>query len=187
VAARQDLEHNATLYTNMSNRFKELEEENLGCTDELEEILDGKNSKLCTTEKEAIEWTKERQDLLVRLGQIKVEKFNYIYKLLPMMISCMLQIHDYKKSLSEFNMDIHTQWGKGLSVDKTDKEILEKEYPFVTKVAKGYRHFVAELMKVHPGPAPVATSSAPTGSASLVGAVVSSTQKETKFVRGFVE
>nr|GEW99589.1 hypothetical protein [Tanacetum cinerariifolium] len=31
VTARQDLEHSATLYTNMSNRFKELREERLGC------------------------------------------------------------------------------------------------------------------------------------------------------------
>ncbi|GJW92486.1 hypothetical protein Tco_0170039 [Tanacetum coccineum] len=84
-----------------------------------------KNSELAITEKESTEWVKERQDLLVRLGQTKVEKFDCIRKLLPVVVRSLLQSHEYKSSLSEpFNLAIQVVRGKGLSVGRTDEEIL---------------------------------------------------------------
>ncbi|GJV14550.1 hypothetical protein Tco_1359873 [Tanacetum coccineum] len=100
-----------------------------------------------------------------------------------------------KKSLSEpFNIEIQAGWGKGLSEGRTDEEILnalrgasnfdaysdkklylmydklfEKEYPFIMKIATGYRHSVSDLLKVHPDPAPSDGTSVPTISTSLAG------------------
>ncbi|GJW66734.1 hypothetical protein Tco_0121158 [Tanacetum coccineum] len=160
VTTCQDLEHNANLYTNMSNRFKELKDEHSGC-----------DGKLEVAGKESTERVKEKQKVLVRLGQTKVEKFNCIRKLLSIV-------------------------GKGLSLGRTDEEILavlkdtsnfdaysnkklypmynklfEDEYPFVMKIASGYRHSVTDLLKVHPDPAPAISS-------ALVGPPVSSSKKK---------
>ncbi|GJR36508.1 hypothetical protein Tco_1212192 [Tanacetum coccineum] len=105
----------------------------------------------------------------------------------------LLKSHEYKKSLSDpFNMAIQARWGKGLSKGHTDKEIMvvlhkaedfdpysdkklyptydklfEKEYPYVEKIASGYRHLVANLLKVHPDPAPFESTSTPTISKAL--------------------
>ncbi|GKB70907.1 hypothetical protein Tco_0932319, partial [Tanacetum coccineum] len=97
--------------------------------------------------------------------------------------------------LSEpFNMDIQAGWGKGLSEGRTDKEIMvvlhevenfdpysdkklypmydklfKKEYPYVQKIARGYRHSVDDLLKVYPDPAPFEGTSTPTTSKVLGG------------------
>ncbi|GJS70621.1 hypothetical protein Tco_0703462 [Tanacetum coccineum] len=95
--------------------------------------------------------------------------------------------HEYKKSLLEpFNIAIQAEWGNGLSDGRTDEEIMailrttkdfdpysdknlypmydklfEKEYPYIEKIASGYRHSVADLLKVHPDPAPLKDTSNP--------------------------
>nr|GEY30409.1 hypothetical protein [Tanacetum cinerariifolium] len=85
VIARQDLEHNVTLYTNLSNCFKDLKEEHSGYDEkvkalekekdelfvlnrnqnnqiqELETEMARKNSELGIAEKESTEWVKESQ------------------------------------------------------------------------------------------------------------------------------
>ncbi|GJT49058.1 hypothetical protein Tco_0912019 [Tanacetum coccineum] len=119
------------------------------------------------------------------------------------MVKRLLRIHEYKQSLSEpFNMAIQAGWGKGLSEVRTEKEILadlsrvenfdaysdrklypiydklfEKEYPFVMKIASGYRHIVADILKIHPDPAPSESLAIPTILSAL--AVVSSNKEKT--------
>ncbi|GKB82275.1 hypothetical protein Tco_0949170 [Tanacetum coccineum] len=79
-------------------------------------------------------------------------KFDYIYKLLPIVVSRVLQSHKYKQSLSEpFNMAIQTGWGKGLSE------------------ACGYRHSIADLLKVHLDSAPSRGFAAPNVSSAPGG------------------
>ncbi|GKF48383.1 hypothetical protein Tco_0141634 [Tanacetum coccineum] len=138
-------------------------------------------SELEVAEKESTERVKEKQKVLVRLGQTKVEKFDCIRKLLS----------------------IVARWGKGLSLGRTDEEILavlkdtsnfdaysnkklypmynklfKDKYPFVMKIANGYRHSVTDLLKVHPDPSPVEGSSAPAISSALAGPPVSSSKKK---------
>ncbi|GKA70152.1 hypothetical protein Tco_0776216 [Tanacetum coccineum] len=75
-------------------------------------------------------------------------------------------------------MAIQAGWGRGLSEGRDDKEIItilhkaenfdaysdkklypiydklfEKEYPYIEKIASGYRHSVVDLLNVHPDPA----------------------------------
>ncbi|GKG21923.1 hypothetical protein Tco_0384518 [Tanacetum coccineum] len=114
------------------------------------------------------EGAQERQKLVAQLSKTEVEKFDCLRKLLPAVVSRLLKSHKYKKSLLEpFNMAIQAGWGKGLSEGRTDKEIMailhkaenfeaysdkkldpmydklfEKEYPYVEKIASGYRYSV---------------------------------------------
>ncbi|GJZ53095.1 hypothetical protein Tco_0607980 [Tanacetum coccineum] len=94
--------------------------------------------------KESSAWVKEKQDLLVRLGQTKVEKFDCIHKFLPTVVNRLLRSHEYKQSLS----------------------------------VPGYRHSVADLLKVHPDPAPSGGPAAPTISSTLAGPPASSSKKK---------
>ncbi|GJW76373.1 hypothetical protein Tco_0138055 [Tanacetum coccineum] len=93
-----------------------------------------------------------------------------------------------------FNMAIQAEWGEGLSEGLKDEEIMDvlrkdegfnpysdkklyplydklfkKEYPYVEKIANGYHHSVANLMKVHPNPTPSKDTSTPTVSKTLSG------------------
>ncbi|GKF91944.1 hypothetical protein Tco_0275645 [Tanacetum coccineum] len=43
VTARQDIEHSATLYTNMSSRFKELREDHSGCDGKVRALENERN------------------------------------------------------------------------------------------------------------------------------------------------
>ncbi|GJU04777.1 hypothetical protein Tco_1121207 [Tanacetum coccineum] len=153
---------------------------------ELKAELFKKSVDLEAAERVFAEGVKEREKLVAQLSQTGVEKFDCIRKLLPS--------HEYKQSLSEpFNMAIHVGWGRGLSEGRTEKEIIavlsrvenfdayfdrklypmydklfEKEYPFVMKIASGYHHTVADLLKIHPDPAPSGSLVAPTISSALV-------------------
>ncbi|GJT05339.1 hypothetical protein Tco_0839801 [Tanacetum coccineum] len=89
-------------------------------------------------------------------------------------------------------MAIQAGWSKGLSEGRTvaqnmsvlhgvenfdaysDKKLspmydklFKKEYPYVMRLANGFRHSVADLLKVHPGPAPFEGNSALTISKAL--------------------
>ncbi|GKF40889.1 hypothetical protein Tco_0124231 [Tanacetum coccineum] len=171
VVARLSLEHNAKLYMDAINRLRAVKEEH-----SLEAKLAKKDSALTYTERLLAEGIKDHEKLTVQLGQAKVEKFNCIRKLLPTVVRQLLSSHEYNKSLSEpFNMAIQAGWGRGLSEGCTDREILdlvhkakdfdlnsdmklypmydklfEAEYPYIKKIASGYRHSVAELLRVYP-------------------------------------
>ncbi|GKE90101.1 hypothetical protein Tco_1567576 [Tanacetum coccineum] len=71
-------------------------------------------------------------------------------------------------------MEIQAGWSKGLSIGRSDHEIL-----ILTKIAKGYRHSVADLMKVIPDLAPIDTTSVPSNSAALADLVDPLAQKVT--------
>ncbi|GJW11475.1 hypothetical protein Tco_1577302 [Tanacetum coccineum] len=197
VTARQDLEHNARLYTDVIKRYKELKEEHDGCEQkvkalegekndlaaanndqalrirELEVEVARKDSALVAAEKMSADGAKERQKLVDQLSQAGVEKFD-------------------------------SGWSKGLSEERTEEEIItalrrvenfdayfdkklypmydklsEKEYPYVMKIANGYRHSVAGLLKVHPDPALSSGTSAPTISKALDGSSIPPSQKKT--------
>ncbi|GJS69604.1 hypothetical protein Tco_0702445 [Tanacetum coccineum] len=177
VTARQDLEHNAKLYTDMANHYKGLKEEHAGCSEKFKELdaeLAKKDYALVYAERVSAEAAIERQKLVTQLSQAKVVKFYCICKFLPTVVRRLFQIYEYKQSLSEpFNMAIQAGWGKGLAKGRMEEHILaalhaaegfdaysdkklypmydklfEKEYPYVMKVASGYRHFVVDLLKV---------------------------------------
>ncbi|GKB56073.1 hypothetical protein Tco_0912259 [Tanacetum coccineum] len=182
VTARQDLEHNAKLYTDMADRYKGLKEEHTGCGDKFKNL-----------EKESNEMSVSDKKLVAQLSQTEFEKFDCIRKLLPTMVSRLFQSHEYKQSLSEpFCMAIQAVWCRGLSEGRTKEHILaalhvvegfdaysdkklypmydklfEKEYPYVMKIASGYRHSVADLLKIHPDLAPSERSVAPVTSTTL--------------------
>ncbi|GJT67995.1 hypothetical protein Tco_1019475 [Tanacetum coccineum] len=98
VTARQDLEHNVKLYTNMSNRFKELKEEHLGC-----------DGMIKTLEKE--------RDIDLRIN--KIYNTN--------------QILGLEKKLAKKNSELIIAKKEGLSVARTDEEILA-----VSKKTEGF-------------------------------------------------
>ncbi|GKE51601.1 hypothetical protein Tco_1486757, partial [Tanacetum coccineum] len=58
-------------------------------------------------------------------------------------------------------------------------KLFEKEYPYIMMIASGYRHYVADLLKVHPDPAPSGRNSAPAISKELGGSSLPSNQKKT--------
>ncbi|GKC03470.1 hypothetical protein Tco_0995080 [Tanacetum coccineum] len=146
----------------------------------LEAELAKKDSALTYSERLLAEGARERERLTVQLGQAEIEKFDCIRKLLHIVVGRLLKSHEYKEKLSgPFSMAIQAGWGKGLSEGCTDEEIMttlnrveefdtyfdkklysmydklfEKQYPYVQKIARGYRHSVADLLKVYPDPAP---------------------------------
>ncbi|GKD69651.1 hypothetical protein Tco_1323741 [Tanacetum coccineum] len=208
VIARRDLEHNARLYTGAINHYKELKEEHVGCEQKVKVLEDERNNLSAVNKDQALriqELEAEHEKLVAQLSQSKVEKFDCIRKLLPTVVGRLLQSHEYKESLSEpFNMAIQAGLGKGLAEGRTKKEILaalhraeifdaysdkklypmydklfEKEYPYIMMIASGYRHYVADLLKVHPDPAPSGRNSAPAISKELGGSSLPSNQKKT--------
>ncbi|GKD77714.1 hypothetical protein Tco_1340335 [Tanacetum coccineum] len=99
VTAHQDLEHNARLYTDAINHYKNLKEEHAG--------LARKDSALTAAKRMSTEEAQERQKLVAQPSKTEVEKFDYIRKLLPTIVSQLLKSHEYNKSLLEpFNMAI---------------------------------------------------------------------------------
>ncbi|GKD39736.1 hypothetical protein Tco_1259943, partial [Tanacetum coccineum] len=229
VTARQDLEHNARLYTDAINRYKDLKEEHAGCGQKVK-VLEGERNNLSTANKDqalriqeleaeiarkdsalaaakrmSAEGAKERQKLFSQLSQTEVKKFDCIRKLLPTVVGRLLQSHQYKKSLSEpFNMAIQAGWSKGLEEGCSEEEtvaalhrakdfdayydkklypmydnLFEKEYPYIMKIASGYRHSVADLLKVHPDPAPSGGTSTYTVSKALGGSSLPPNQNKS--------
>ncbi|GKA98768.1 hypothetical protein Tco_0826705, partial [Tanacetum coccineum] len=81
--------------------------------------------------------------------------------------------------------EVHSSYGVKIEMLTKEKDqlklypvydkLFEKEYPFVMKIASGYRHTVADLLKIHPDPAPSESLVAPTISSALV---VASSNKE---------
>ncbi|GJS73148.1 hypothetical protein Tco_0705989 [Tanacetum coccineum] len=154
----------------------------------LEVELAKKDYTLTYSDRLLAEGARERERLIVQLGQAEIEKFDCIWKLLPIVVGRLLKSHEYKESLlGPFNMAIQAGWGKGLSEGCTDEEIMvalswveefdaylingssirmydklfEKQYPYVQKIARGYRHSVADLLKVYLDPAPSQGTSNP--------------------------
>ncbi|GKC26748.1 putative reverse transcriptase domain-containing protein [Tanacetum coccineum] len=174
VTARQDLEHNAKLYTDMANCYKGLKEKH----SEVE--LARKDSTLVAAEKMSADGAKKRQDLVAQLSKAEIEMFDCIHKLLPTVGRTDEEILNALRGASNF--DAYSDKKLYLMYDK----LFEKEYPFIMKIATGYRHSVSDLLKVHPDPAPLGGVSAPTISDALAGPPDLSVQKETYLILSVV-
>ncbi|GJT61428.1 hypothetical protein Tco_1004961 [Tanacetum coccineum] len=92
----------------------------------------------------------------------------------------LLNSHEYKESLSiPFNLAIQAGWAKGLTVKRSEKDIMDvvrevqgfdpysdtrmtveydkrftKTYPFVKKISGLPRRTIQELLKMYPAPPP---------------------------------
>ncbi|GJZ89998.1 hypothetical protein Tco_0661925 [Tanacetum coccineum] len=127
---------------------------------ELEDVLAKKDSTLVYAERINVERAQEKEKLVAQLSQTEMEKFDCIRKLLPTVVSRLFQSHEYKHSLSKpFNLAIHARMenfdayaDKKMYVEY-DK-LFEKRYPYVEKISSGFRHIVADLLKVYPEPPP---------------------------------
>ncbi|GJW19946.1 hypothetical protein Tco_0027382 [Tanacetum coccineum] len=119
----------------------------------LEAELAKKDSDLTYSERLLAEGARERERLTVQLGQAEIKKFECIRKLLPTVVGRFMKSHEYKESLSGpltwlFKLD-----GVKKLYPMYDK-LFEKQYSYVQKIARGYRHLMADLLKVYPDPAP---------------------------------
>nr|GEV13179.1 hypothetical protein [Tanacetum cinerariifolium] len=160
VTARQDLKHNAKLYTDMANRYMGLKEEHL----ELEAELARKDSALAVAEK---------------IGQSSPQSHEYKKSLsepFNMAIQAKGNLGEVVTTCeSAYNFDAYSYKKLYPMYDK----LFEKEYHFIMKIASGYRHSVSDLLKVHHDPAPSGGTSAPTISTSLAEPQDLSVYKET--------
>ncbi|GKA44136.1 hypothetical protein Tco_0736860 [Tanacetum coccineum] len=135
----------------------------------LEVELAKKDYALTYTERLLAEGVKDCDKLTVLLGQAEVEKFDSIQKLLLTVGRGLSEGRTNKEILDL----LHKAKDFDLSSDKKlypmyDK-LFETEYPYVKKIASGYRHSVAELLKVYLEPDPDKGTSAPTISKALDG------------------
>ncbi|GKA83674.1 hypothetical protein Tco_0805269 [Tanacetum coccineum] len=166
VTAREDLEHNAKLYTDAINHYRVVKEEHAGCGQKVQILENEKNYLSAANHDQAA----RIQSLEVELAK-KDSALTYTEKLLAKGAKDHERLTD-QLSLSEpFNMEIQAKWGKGLSEGHTDKETMdalykaenfdpyfdknlypmydnmfEKEYPYIEKIASGYRHSMADLL-----------------------------------------
>ncbi|GJV00145.1 hypothetical protein Tco_1329415 [Tanacetum coccineum] len=147
---------------------------------ELEDELARKDSALVYAERLNAERAQKKEKLVAQFSKTEMEKFDCIRKLLPTVVEHLLQSHEYKHSLSKpFNLAIQAGWGKGLSEERSEEDLLElmcrmenfdayddkkmcveydklfeKRYPYVEKVSRGFRHSVSDLLKVYPDSPP---------------------------------
>ncbi|GJX18762.1 hypothetical protein Tco_0221439 [Tanacetum coccineum] len=172
VTARQDLKHNARLYTDVINRYKELKEEHARCEQIVKLLEDERNNlsvvnkdqalkiqelkaevarkdfALAVAERVSADGAMDHQKFVTQLSQEEVKKFN-----------CrMRQGVGRGRSEKEILAALHRAENFDAYYDRKlypmyDK-LFEKEYPYIMKFASGYRHFVTDLLKIHPDPAP---------------------------------
>ncbi|GKC03695.1 hypothetical protein Tco_0995305 [Tanacetum coccineum] len=180
VKARLDLTHSSHLYTTLSDRYKTIKSEHEGYAGklevleshnselsqvnkdhafrikELEDELARKDSALVYAERLNVERAQEKEKLVAQLSKTDMEKFDCIRKLLPTVVERLLQSHEYKHSLSEpFNLAIQAGWGKGLSEERSEEDLLELMSRMENfDISLGIRHSVSDLLKVYPDSPP---------------------------------
>ncbi|GJV30776.1 hypothetical protein Tco_1391176 [Tanacetum coccineum] len=158
VTTRQDLEHNVRLYTDAINRLKTVREEHAGCGQRINFLEKETNYLSSTNHDQAARIV----SLVAKLAK-KDSALTYSERLLAEgareLVGRLLKSHEYKESISgPFNMAIQAGWGKDLSEGHTDEEIMDD---LSRKIARGYRHSVADLLKVYSDPAPSQGTSNP--------------------------
>ncbi|GJS56719.1 RNA-directed DNA polymerase, eukaryota, reverse transcriptase zinc-binding domain protein [Tanacetum coccineum] len=129
----------------------ELKEEHLGCDRNVKAL-----------ERERNELSVANKNQATRIQELEADCFFPLWSTVSFKVTI-----TSKASPSRLIWIFKLDEGKGLSLGCIDKEILA--YPFVAKIASGYRHSVADLLKFHPDPAPAGGSSAPTISTALAG------------------
>nr|GEW15127.1 hypothetical protein [Tanacetum cinerariifolium] len=93
---------------------------------ELEDTLARKDSALVYVERINAEKAQESEKLVTQLSKTEMKKFDCVHKLLSNVVARLLQSHEYKQSLSEpFNLAIQAGWGKGLSEERSEEDLLE--------------------------------------------------------------
>ncbi|GJT17872.1 hypothetical protein Tco_0876578 [Tanacetum coccineum] len=123
----------------------------------LEAELAKKDSALTYAERMLAEGAKDHEKLTAQLGHAKIENFDCIRKLLPTVIMAIL--HEVENFDPFSDKKLYPMYDK----------LFEKKYPYVEKISKGYRHSVADLLKVHPDLIPSTGTSTPTISKALGG------------------
>ncbi|GJV09568.1 hypothetical protein Tco_1347224 [Tanacetum coccineum] len=204
VSTRTDFTHVSNLYNTLSNRYQQVRGEHAGCAEklisaererdelravnadqashikELEAELARKDSALVFSDRVSNERAAENERLVSKLGYFEKEKIDSIGKLLPTVVRRLLNSHEYKESLSiPFNLAIQAGWAKGLTVKRSEKDIMDvlrevqgfdpysdtrmtveydklftKTYPFVEKISGLPRRTVQELLKMYHAPPP---------------------------------
>ncbi|GJS83995.1 hypothetical protein Tco_0750536 [Tanacetum coccineum] len=204
VSTRTDFTHVSNLYNTLSNIYQQVRGEHAGCVEklisaererdevravnadqashikELEAELARKDSALVFSDRVSNERAAENERLVSKLGYFEKEKIDSIGKLLPTVVRRLLNSHEYKESLSiPFNLAIQAGWAKGLTVKRSEKDIMDvvrevqgfdpysdtrmtveydklftKTYPFVEKISGLPRRTVQELLKMYPAPPP---------------------------------
>nr|GEW60310.1 hypothetical protein [Tanacetum cinerariifolium] len=146
----------------------------------LEGELARKDSALVYAERINAERAQEEEKRVAQLSKMEMENFDCIRKILPTVVDCLFQSHEYKKSLSEpLNLAIQAGWAKGLAEEHSEEnhlelmsrmenfdayankkmyveydKLFEKRYPFVEKISRGFRKTISDLLKVYPDSPP---------------------------------
>ncbi|GJX44240.1 hypothetical protein Tco_0260916 [Tanacetum coccineum] len=142
VTARVDLELNAKLYNDIASRYKK----------ELEAKMAKKDSTLVYAEGISAERAEEKEKLVTQLGRTEMKKFDCVRKLLPTVgLAEERSKNDIMDALLRFE-DFEPYSDKKL-YSMYDK-LFKMQYPYIENIARGFRHSVAELLKVHPNPPP---------------------------------
>ncbi|GJX57154.1 hypothetical protein Tco_0287051, partial [Tanacetum coccineum] len=147
---------------------------------ELEDTLARKDSALVYAERLNVEQAQKKEKLVSQLARTEKEKYDCVRKLLSTVVERLFRSHGYKQSLSgPFNLAIQARWGKGLAEKRSEEDLLElmermedfdvhadtkmkveydklfeRQYPYVEKISRGFRHYVSDLLKVYPDSPP---------------------------------
>nr|GEW33880.1 putative reverse transcriptase domain-containing protein [Tanacetum cinerariifolium] len=177
VTARQDLEHNVKLYTDMADHYKGLKEDHVGCVDQFQELekeknefssiskdhafriqeleaeLAKKDSALVYAEGISAKEAVEKKKHVTQLSQAEIEKFDCIRKLLLVVSKGLAEERSEKDIMAALrrveNFDPYSDKKLYFMYDK----LFEKEYTYVAKIASGFCHSVTDLLKVYHDPA----------------------------------
>ncbi|GJX46751.1 hypothetical protein Tco_0271941 [Tanacetum coccineum] len=166
--ARLDLEHNATLYNDMNVRYRKVKGEHKGCAEKLW-VLEDQNNKLSWVNKYQTLQIIELEDVLARKDsalvyteRINAERAQEKEKLVAVDRGASKEdLLDLMSRMEDF--DAYADKKMRVEYDK----LFEKRYPFVERIFNGFRHSMADLLKIYPEPppserAPSVTVGAPT-------------------------
>ncbi|GKA09010.1 hypothetical protein Tco_0688341 [Tanacetum coccineum] len=161
IILRVDLELNAKLYNDMASRYKKVKEEHEGCANKIKcwkkrEMNYPISTKIklsilrswkpnwlrrtsvcyCVRLKDiSAERGEEKEKLVTQLGRTEMKKFDCVRKLLPTVVG---RLFCRSPLIWPFKPD----------------GLFKMLYPYIEKIARGFRHSAAELLKVHPDPHP---------------------------------
>ncbi|GKB92529.1 hypothetical protein Tco_0964801 [Tanacetum coccineum] len=171
VTAKVDLEHNAKLYNDMTERYMRVKNEHDGCAEKLR-VVEGQNYELSRVNKDQALRIKELEEelakkdyALVYAERISAERAQEKKKLITQLG------HEYKKSLSEpFNLAIQAGWAEGCLEEDImdDLSRVENFDPYSDKKIYIYPDSPAS------GQAPAITTKAPTNTSIPPGKVSTS-------------
>nr|GEW15126.1 hypothetical protein [Tanacetum cinerariifolium] len=125
LEARKASQQSSRPYLEIFKRFKKLKNDHAGCTEQVQ-LLKGQNSELSPVNKDQALKIKELEDTLARkdsaliyaerinaeraqeseklvtqLSKTKMEKFDCVHKLLPIVVARLLQSHDFRYPVSD--------------------------------------------------------------------------------------